>query len=305
MFHLTALLALSQMGSSPSAQGLASIVSPNVAEVVSWLPPDCEAMTVVQEPGAIHPLADHYSIRDGISLLAFLELPDPEHPLTFKYDFVVEGSRNSRMPKDLGLMPFDGCFVAAMRQDQLKGVEAAVKKLANHTGMVGGRNTYVVQAKVMQDSWTWYVSFDHEYMYSSTSKDFYLQVLGREGKPHADRALPDSLEQWKYIEPGAPYFSVRQLPPMIAQRDRAIGYAAWLQRDKKRFDLLFISDDKGRAKQFASGWKDLLKQEGWDHADQPNDVDARISTLSLDAQADGGEKPIYYIAAIIGHAIIV
>ena len=175
---IPSLVAAIILSSRQTSADLASITSAQIVEAVGWLPTDTETLIVDAKPGALHQDLNPSTIASDIYVLPFFSMPDPDSGhWTMKYDYVVDGTSNYRFPHGLVLMPFDGCAILGMQPDQLSKAETLTKKMANHTGIVAGHPVFVIQAKMEEDNWTWYVTFDEKHMFSATDKSFITKVM--------------------------------------------------------------------------------------------------------------------------------
>jgi len=301
---------------SSSQTGLASITTPEVAQVVSWLPPDTETLVVAAEPGYTGATKEGSKLASDVRSLACMAFSNQEgDPLPLSYRFIVDGSKNYRFPKDLGIGTWEGCAIVALQDGQRATIEQRLKKSADHTAQLAGHFTYVFQTKETeyQASWKKYICFDGPYMICAVDKNSFLQVLDRKVHPHSDRALPDSLEEWKYPEAGTAFFAIRKFTAPYAQLNgitnmgdaKMDGLAVWLSKDRKALNVISIADGSQAFQGDKNFWQGFLKQEGWKHSVDVTAVDSRTTRIVLDAQGDHSERPLFILMAMLGHPIFV
>ena len=84
---------------------------------------------------------------------------------------------------------------------------------------------------------------------------------------------------------------------------QVVGYAMWLAKDEKTFNVVSISNNKDGNKIAAGLWQGFLKQEGWKHSVDAKVLDGRTTQLLLDAQGDHAERPLFLIGGALGHGI--
>ena len=110
-------------------------LSPALSRLFDWLPADTETVIVAQgplkiraqstQPDELPPLAEAMeslavSIATGFDANWGLDLPRG-----LKVRLAIEGSRNFRAPKGLGMMPYAGCQILQFEGSAEKVVQAA------------------------------------------------------------------------------------------------------------------------------------------------------------------------------------
>ena len=305
--------------SQNASAGLSSVASKEICDAVSWLPPDTETLTVAASPGQTRSLAkSREKLANDIFDLAYIGLASDGsgNVWPLRYRFIVDGTRNYRFPKDLGLCPYDGCSILSLDANEETKAEERAKKLAHHTATLNGHHVFVFQNKVTnpkeEDQWKWYVTFDGSYMFCATDKTLFIQVLDRKSKPQNNRALPDSLEQWKYVEPGARFFAVRNFS--VFSRHMAadvnmddpqiVGNTVCLSNDDRKVSIVAISENP-KGFDIARELWGSLKTEGWKYDVTTSRIDDRTTRTELDAQGDRSGIPIFVLLIAVGHPVFV
>jgi hypothetical protein len=148
-----------------------------------------------------------------LELFAFKDEIFESHFKDEKILLAVEGSRHFSPPSGLGEAPFEGCAVAVFAADvtaQANSFMRDASAVALRTEQIEGQKVTVFQERREQDTWTTFVAFPKPNVAVAASNEEYLrEVLARiEGKV-GDGALPETLPEWKHLNPQAEFWGAR------------------------------------------------------------------------------------------------
>jgi hypothetical protein len=137
--------------------------------------------------------------------------------------FALEGSRHFRPPKGLGELPFEGCAVAIFQEDLEDRRDAFMRDavgVATRIEQIQGQKVAEFEEQIEQDTWTFFVTFPQKgVVLVSTNKQFLQEMLARMLDAEGQRALPDSLREWKYVNQTAQFWGLRHYDEQQAKND--------------------------------------------------------------------------------------
>jgi hypothetical protein len=243
--------------------------SVNLQEVLSWLPSDTETISVARGPFDLNskiaqskPDEDENENRTvtdleltesfealPLSLFGFkdgLLIPRLKNK---RVSLAIEGARHFRPPSDLGEMPFEGCAIAVFVDDLDTDMASFVKdnrKSILRVEQVEGQAVAVLREKLERDMWTAYVAFPNNRMIIvATNRDYLSEVLARlEGKK-GNRALPNDLPEWKYVNTDLQFWGLRHYDRTQAKLDPSSpfgGRKSANDPDEQAIGLVYIFD---------------------------------------------------------------
>ena len=120
----------------------------------------------------------------------------------------------------------------------------------------------VFQEQLEEDTWTTFVAFPKPNVaVAATNEEYLREVLARINGKHGERALPESLPEWKYVNTHAAFWALRHYDkkgaavdatsPLagpnssVIADDRAIGLTFYFDPDKsKTATITYLSGDK-------------------------------------------------------------
>jgi hypothetical protein len=133
--------------------------------------------------------------------------------------FALEGSRHFRAPAGLGELPFEGCAVAIFEKD-LENRQDAFMKEAVRIEKIEGQKVAVFEEPEEQDTWTFFITFLEEgVVLVSTNRQFLQQMLVRMHGTEGQRALPNTLHEWTYVNKKAQFWGLRHYDRQQAKYD--------------------------------------------------------------------------------------
>ncbi len=177
----------------------------------------------------------------------------------------IEGARRFRSPSGLGEMPYEGCAIALFADDLNDNADSLVKENRNSvlkTERIGSQAIAVFQEKLENDTWTTFVAFPSKRMLLvATNRDYLSEVLARLQGKKGDRALPNDLPEWKYVDIELRFWGLRHFDKRPAKLDpsspfggrkgantpdeQAIGLTFGFDQSKGRqVSITYLSGDK-------------------------------------------------------------
>jgi hypothetical protein len=201
--------------------------SPLVERMLSWLPADTETLL-----GATGPLQMPQMSRDAngdpsldtsspdavrdtfrqyflLLLVARLEKEFKDAPIAA----AIEGSRTFRPPNGLGMATYQGGLIAVFKDDITARAAAFIKDSAStavRSEQIEGLPVGVFQDKSEGNVLTTYVAFPRpDVAVVATDESYLREVLARIGGKQGERALPDTLTEWKQLDTNAAFWALR------------------------------------------------------------------------------------------------
>jgi hypothetical protein len=198
----------------------------------------------------------------------------------------------------------------------LKAANAEEKQIA-------GQKTFVIKSKLEEDSWTFYFTIPKaNVILVATDRTYLEEVLKRmamKEKP-TDRALPESLPEWKHVDRKAKFWGIRHYDKANAKNDpttpltnerrtantpdpKAIGLVFDFDPAKKnsvKIKYLSASERAGEIAAFA-----------WTHETEGLKPDIREKTKGVVEVTvelnDEKTKPIFFLVFLsaLGHGIYI
>ena len=201
----------------------------DLALTLSWLPADTESLLVANGPIWMSnfqtadegnknidvPSENLAKAFENLTLEQFNFKNDflEKHLEGKKLLFAVEGSRHFRSPSGLGEMPYEGCEIGVFKDDLRDRRDAFMKEASPtevRTETIEGQEVAEFEETHEQDIWTIYVAFPQDgVVLVATNKSYLQEVLARMQNAQGDRALPDNLPEWKYVNKRAQFWGLR------------------------------------------------------------------------------------------------
>jgi hypothetical protein len=237
----------------------------DLERTISWLPADTETITVARGPFVLastspgkNETQDH-AVSDKEIAQNFEDLPLAL--LQFKNGLLakrlegkritlaLEGARHFRPPADLGEMPYEGCAVALFSDDlhnEIASFTKEARRAALQVEQIEDQEVLVFQEKLERDTWTTFVAFPNEHMVLLASDRSYLrEVLARMRGNNGQRALPNDLPEWKYLDTTARFWGLRHYDKSQAQADPSSPFGGKKSAnfpDQQAIGLTFLFD---------------------------------------------------------------
>jgi hypothetical protein len=231
-------LETSQLAAQESLQKRESI---NLQEVLSWLPEDTETIAVARGPFVLPSTTtpikedekENRVVKDRELAELFQSLP--LSLFGFKDGLLlprlkgkrillgIEGSRHFRPPSGLGQMPYEGCAIALLADnldDDIASFAKSNRKAVLRVEKTANQEVAVFQEKLENDIWTIFVAFPNKRMIAvATNRDYLEEVLARLGGKKGNRALPNDLPEWKYVNTDLQFWGLRHYDRSQANMD--------------------------------------------------------------------------------------
>lgn len=245
--------------------------SDDLNQALSWLPADTEAITVARGPFVLAAPPTHNWTRQTWD--PNRTLPDQELAEDFE-DFslqlfhltngslfarlqgkrvvlAVEGSRHFRAPAGLGLMPFEGCLITVFG-DELSDVETSfireTRKAALRAEEIHGQQILVFQKKEEEDTWTTFVAFPNKHVVLiASNRDYLRAVITRLQGNRGERAIPNDMPEWRYVDAEARFWGVRHYDRSQAKMDPSSPFGGRKPAnvpDEQGIGITFVFDPK-------------------------------------------------------------
>ena len=166
------------------------------------------------------------------------------------------------------------------------------------TEQIEGHQVAVFENKSEQDVWTTYVAFPKPNLaVAATNQDYLREVLARiDGKP-GERALPDTLPEWKHVDIHAQFWAVRHCRKTGLQADPTSPFCgcAAMNTDDQAIGLTFSFDpDKSKTATitYLSGNENGLRgfQEKYFRERSPAATQMHAQYREVDAAAIEGSR---------------
>jgi hypothetical protein len=204
----------------------------DVEQLLAWLPTDTETIIVTRGPFKIESgkrndeTPDLPKMLEGMALGPLASLGRGRFVNHLKGQAVtlaLEGSRAFRPPRDLGLMPYQGCDIVVFQQDIGSAGDALMKALqegGGNTIKLLGHEVAVREEKWEIDTWTIFITRPKpNILLCATDKGYLEEVLKRMDKPGEGRALAAALPEWKHANTKARFWALRHYEKKYAATD--------------------------------------------------------------------------------------
>src|SRR5579859_1970756 len=259
-------------------------LSPEAIQVLSWLPLDTETLITARGPFPIPgPRTDDRDTENQkmeardlreffqSSALGPLGLNNgglQKHLMSARVRFTAEGSKAFRSPHGLGELPYEGCTIIMFAED-VAGRESGFMEDAANSGArvedIANHKVAIFQQVMERDTWTTFVTFPlKNIVVIATNREYLREVLARMSAPKADRAFPETLQEWKYVDTRAEFWGMRHFDKSQASTDptspfggrkaanlpdeRAIGLTFQCDPARElRAKLVYLTGDKAKA----------------------------------------------------------
>jgi hypothetical protein len=243
--------------------------SVNLQEVLSWLPEDTETISVargpfvpnskiarstadvdenenrvvsereVGEPFETLPLS-LFGFKDGLLL---------PHLKGKRISLAIEGARHFRPPSGLGEMPYEGCAIALFVDDLNIDMTSFVKdnrKSILKVEQIEGQVVTVFQEKLEDDAWSAFVAIPNKHILAvATNRDYLREVLARLQGKKGNRALPNDLPEWNYVNTDLQFWGLRHFDRTQAKLDPSSpfgGQKSANDADEQAIGLVYVFD---------------------------------------------------------------
>jgi hypothetical protein len=315
--------------SSPSSQQL-------VERMLSWFPADTETVSAVRGPlllpkmekdsnGGLMMAKSENEVRDSFlrfPLLLLLGLSNhlDNQPIVA----AIEGSRDFKPPTGLGDMRFQGGVIAVFSGDITDHANSYLKDSAPaivRTEQIEGHAVAVFENKSEEDMWTTYIAFPKPNIaVAATNEDYLREVLARIDGKIGERALPDTLSEWKHVNTDAQFWAVRHYRKTGAETDpsspfnrgwgktsdpQSIGLTfAFDPNRSKTATITYLSGDENSLQRFREQYFTERSSAVTQMHIQYRQVEPGVLGGSYDLeQMESAQEFVFVLEALLGHAI--
>lgn len=198
------------------AQSQTRHLSPDIEELLWWLPPDTETLQVERAPDKPRGLL--FDVKED----AHGEVDDDAAPWVkvfarhlnaAKVAVSVDGSRHFAPPRGFGDMPFEGAEITRFARplgETGQHLMAELGKLALKADRFDGVEILEFRDKAEDDVWTSLVTMPRDdVLVVATSRAYLEELLSRRKARTGTRALPEDLPEWQWADVTAPFWALR------------------------------------------------------------------------------------------------
>ncbi len=337
------LIGKSSQQPSPQADSRVAAALPGpsshlIKQMLSWFPADTETVTAVTGPV---PLPELEKESDGTFTMAGSghEVRDKfmQFPLMLLLDLgkslqgtsiltAMEGSRDFQPPGGLGMMKYQGGVIAVFAGDIKDRAGSYLKDSKSgivRTEQIAGHTVAVFKGKSEEDLWTTYVTFPRPNIAVAADNEAYFrEILARIDGKQAERALPDTLPEWKHVNTHAQFWAVRHYQKAGAQTDptspfgrgfgnttdpQAIGLTFSFDPDKsKTATITYLSGDENSLPRFKKEYFTEPGPEVTQMHIRYREVEPGVLEGAYDVdQIELADYFLFVLQALLGHAIYV
>ncbi len=197
----------------------------DVAQTLTWLPPQSETLAVARGPLTIPiPMQKGASPKHDAPVekvnphfwLSNLQLGIIVPNLVGRtIELSLEARSNFRPPASLGLMPYDGCGVVQLRPlagATAESLRAKLARGAKRKATIAGEEVSVFEDKRIDDVWRIYVAVPRPNLVLLATTHAQLETVLRRmnGKLSGPRAFLAEWSGWKLVNTSAPFWAVRR-----------------------------------------------------------------------------------------------
>ena len=323
----------------PELPKLAGVSSPTpqlVERMLSWLPADTETVSAVTGPlllpkmekdsnGGLTMAKSEDEVRDSFLRFPLLLLIGLSNHLDNQpIVAAIEGSRDFRPPTGLGEMRFQGGVIAVFSGDITDRAKRYLKDSAPtivRTEQIEGHAVAVFENKSEEDLWTTYIAFPKPNIaVAATNEDYLREVLARIDGKIGERALPDTLPEWKHVDTHAKFWAVRHYRKAGAETDpsspfnrgwgktsdpQAIGLTFTFDPNKsKTATITFLSGDENSLQRLRGQYFTERSPAVTQMHIQYREVEPGALGGSYDLeQMESAQEFVFVLEGLLGHAI--
>ena len=288
--------------------------TPNLVEqVLQWLPEDTQTVIVDRTQSKLLGAFECGRREEGILVAT---LPSsmvhggrPSRLAGESVKLIVEGSRRFRAPTGLGLMQYERAMIAVFDHDLDDGTARSLHDGASQTETIARSKVSIFRTHIEKDDLTIYVALPRpSVLISATHRGYLVDLLGRMEKPAKARALPDSLPEWKHIDPEARLWGVRHYDMRDAGSDPTSPLGDWAVRDEQGVGISFVYDHKKEEAtvRYFSRSRDAIAAfiKFWRPEKTPETRDVGQGILEISATLKAGHGDMFFrLSAALGHGL--
>jgi hypothetical protein len=204
-----------------SAEVNQSAPSVTFESILWWLPENTETLIVAKGPYTIIDPETHEpnDLKHSLEQVSYGTLSIIQEGRLLKpilgqtVLLSVEGSRKFRPPANLGGMMYEGCHVLVLGQEFSAARDSFIKLLetqAKEVQKLAGHRVMVFEQKLESDIWKIFIASPQpDVILCATDQGFLTEILNRINLKAKNRALPESLPEWKQVDTTAQFWAIR------------------------------------------------------------------------------------------------
>ena len=231
---------------------------PAMRRILAWLPEDTETIVSASsfrmsaakslEQGKFDLTAFAQMLACGD--LAILDKGSYLKPLVEKKVAVaMRGGRHFEAVSAFGSHRSEGCAVVVFEEGLGEAGQEwtdLLRRGAKDVRTIRGRDVFVFPSTVTMEGiyklkpWqgTYLVQLSPDTLLCATSDAYLEEVLNRVDTKPTGRALPDSLAEWRHIDPSAPAWMIRHIP---GEKEKPLIDGVTWSMKKDRFDIEYLT----------------------------------------------------------------
>lgn len=231
--------------------------------MLKWLPADTETLVVAQsfeiskpEPMDLDVPKDLKPMIQSLALEELMGLGAGDRDLKYleplfgkKVRIALTGGRNFEIVSSFGSMRSENCSIIIFEKElgqAGKEWTERVRQDAMAVRQLVGREVFVFPSTTVMEGWhklePWqgacFVMLKPDTLLCASSDRYLEELLKRIDKTPMRRALPDSLPEWRHVDPTSAAWMLRHIPE--GNPDRLISGATWTWKDD-RLQVIYVS----------------------------------------------------------------
>jgi len=302
---------------------------PSVTKVLSWLPTDTETVLVAQDFSITSQLQletwdpDFVEMfqRLGIGSLSLYCSTGLDPFMGRKVSLAVHGARKFREPKGFGGSLYEGCHLIifdGMTANEKESLLSGFAAGASETLQIHGEQVLKYSKVLEDDEWLFWLAWPNEDTFViSTDLGYLSEVLNRIMRGGKDRALADSLIEWKYVDRSAPAWGIHHFNRLGFEDDptspfkkhsdgevfdsEAVGFVINVGRNNSSSaESYYLSKDPAGIEKRVSALKDPLAHTEFTH-EIFKEGELTVLKMNHSRNEDGEIPDIVIILWLLGH----
>ena len=239
-----------------------------VSHFLRWLPVDTETIIVARSFVTLVPDQNAKPDWEQVRNISLIPEDLSTSPATLLFrgrriKLAVKGGRSFESVSAFGSLRFAGCSIIEFEDPWLgKDLLDSLKKNAKSVRRIGDRDAFVFPDQTVMESFhklkEWQGLFitvlSPSIVLCATSDAYLRELLERiaEDQP-LKRALPAELPEWKYVDPQAPCWAIRNIPGNT--RGRQVIGLVWALKPRGRevFEVTYLSPHDADATKLVHG----------------------------------------------------
>jgi hypothetical protein len=307
-----------------------------IEQMLSWFPAGTETVTAVTGPilmpklekdsnGELMLASSEHELRDKfMQFPLFLLLNVGKSIQDTPILAAMEGSRDFLPPTGLGMMKYQGGIIAVFAGDITDRANSFLRDSKSNivrTEQIEEHAVAVLERKSEEDLWTTYVAFPKSNIaVAATDRDYLRDVLARIDGKHGERALPDTLPEWKHVNTHAQFWAVRHYQEAGAKTDptsplgpgfgetpdlQAIGLTFSFDPDKsKTATITYLSGDERSLQRIQNDYFKERSPANTQMRARYREAEPGVCEGSFDLEElESADYFVFVLEGLLGHAM--